>query len=190
MKKRITLLWLAVMLTVCAAFGLSAQAATEQNPIYPSDLNDGTYSISVKSSSSMFRIIDCQLKVSDGKMTAVMTLSGQGYGKLYMGTGEAAEKASESDFIPFVVNDEGKYTYEVPITALDQDTDCAAFSIRKQKWYDRVLVFESAELPDSAFQSSNSVPMWIIGICVGGGIIVIAAAVCCGVIIRQKKNDN
>ena len=79
MKKRITLLWLAVMLTVCAALGLSAQAATEQNPIYPSDLNDGTYSISVKSSSSMFRIIDCQLKVSDGKMTAVMTLSGQGY---------------------------------------------------------------------------------------------------------------
>lgn len=119
-----------------------------------------------------------------------MTLSGQGYGKLYMGTGEAAEKASESDFIPFVVNNEGKYTYEVPITALDQDTDCAAFSIRKQKWYDRILVFESAELPDSAFQSSNSVPMWIIGICVGGGIIVIAAAVCCGVIIRQKKNDN
>ena len=107
MKKRITLLWLAVMLTVCAAFGLSAQATTEQNPIYPSDLNDGTYSISVKSSSSMFRIIDCQLKVSDGKMTAVMTLSGQGYGKLYMGTGEAAEKASESDFIPFVVNNEG-----------------------------------------------------------------------------------
>ena len=41
-------------------------------------------------------------------------------------------------------NAEGKYTYDVPIEALDEDTACAAWSIRKEQWYDRTLVFESA----------------------------------------------
>jgi ABC-type proline/glycine betaine transport system ATPase subunit len=55
-----------------------------------SEIKDGTYSITVESSSSMFNIVDCQLTVTDGEMTAVMTLSGTGYSKLYMGTGEEA----------------------------------------------------------------------------------------------------
>lgn len=31
-----------------------------------------------------------------------------------------------------------------PLKALDEDTACAAWSIRKEQWYDRTLVFESA----------------------------------------------
>lgn len=92
----------------------------------------------------MFRIVDAQLIVENGSMHCVMTLSGTGYGKLFMGTSDEAAAASEADFIPYVENAEGKYTYDVPVEALDEDTACAAWSIRKEQWYDRTLVFESA----------------------------------------------
>ena len=112
------------------------------------DVEEGTYSIEVECSSSMFPIDDCQLTVKDGKMSAVLTMGGQGYLKLYMGTGQEAAKASEDEFITFVENDEGKQTYEVPVEALDQAISCAAFSKRKQKWYDRTLIFKASSLPD------------------------------------------
>ena len=100
--------------------------------------------ITADSSSNMFRSVDAQLIVENGSMHCVMTLSGTGYGKLFMGTGDEAAAASEADFIPYVENAEGKYTYDVPVEALDEDTACAAWSIRKEQWYDRTLVFESA----------------------------------------------
>lgn len=121
-------------------------------PIYGDKLQDGTYSMEVRSSSSMFSIIDCQLTVIEGEMKAALTLSGDGYLKLYMGTGEEAVKASEEDYITFELNGEGKQVYEVPVEALDMGIDCAAFSKRKQKWYDRVLVFTSESLPQEAFK--------------------------------------
>ena len=113
-------------------------------PITADKVADGTYSITVDSSSNMFKIVDAQLIVENGSMHCVMTLSGTGYGKLFMGTGDEAAAASEADFIPYVENAEGKYTYDVPVEALDEDTACAAWSIKKEKWYDRTLVFESA----------------------------------------------
>lgn len=113
-------------------------------PITADKVADGTYPITVDSSSNMFRIVDAQLIVENGSMHCVMTLSGTGYGKLFMGTGDEAAATSEADFIPYVENAEGKYTYDVPVEALDEDTACAAWSIRKEQWYDRTLVFESA----------------------------------------------
>lgn len=113
-------------------------------PITADKVADGTYPITVDSSSNMFRIVDAQLIVENGSMHCVMTLSGTGYGKLFMGTGDEAAAASEADFIPYVENAEGKYTYDVPVDALDEDTACAAWSIRRERWYDRTLVFESA----------------------------------------------
>ncbi|MDO4299034.1 MAG: hypothetical protein Q4C59_11270 [Lachnospiraceae bacterium] len=120
-------------------------------PIYGSDLVDGVYPVEVASSSSMFKVVDCELTVQDGEMTAIMTMSGDGYLKLFMGTGAEAVQASEEDYIPFVENAEGKQTYEVPVEALDMGMDCAAWSKRKEKWYDRVLVFKSSSLPQNAF---------------------------------------
>lgn len=119
-------------------------AASEQEPITAGKIVDGTYSITVDSSSSMFKIVDAQLTVKDGAMDCVMTLSGTGYGKLFMGTGDEAAAATDAECIPYVENAEGKYTYDVPVQALDQDTACAAWSIKKEQWYDRTLVFESA----------------------------------------------
>lgn len=134
-----------------AASGEQTPGGTEQpQPIYGNQIKDGTYKIEVSSSSSMFRIIDAQLTVADGKMSAVLTLSGKGYEKLYMGTGEEALADTDDKFIYYVENEAGKYTYKVPVTALNQDINCAAWSIHKQKWYDRILVFQSALIPADA----------------------------------------
>ena len=104
---------------------------------------DGTYSIDVDSSSSMFKVVKCELTVANGEMTAVMTLSGTGYGKLFMGTSEEAANAAESDCIPFVEDADGAYTYTVPVPALDTPVNYAAWSTKKSEWYDRELVFKS-----------------------------------------------
>ena len=119
--------------------------------IYADQLVDGVYEITVDSSSSMFKVVHCELTVSEGSMTAAMTMSGDGYGMVYMGTGEAALAADETGYIPFVLTDAGAKVFTVPVEALNMELDCAAWSIRKEKWYDRTLVFESAQLPAEAF---------------------------------------
>ena len=123
-------------------------------PIYGSQIKDGTYPIQVSSSSSMFRIIEARLLVENGDMQAVLTLSGKGYGKLYMGTGEEALTDTEDHTIPFEENEAGQYTYTVPVPALNQEIDCAAWSIKKEKWYDRVLVFQSDGIPAEALSQA------------------------------------
>lgn len=120
-------------------------------PVYGDSLRDGTYDVEVKSSSSMFKISKCELTVAAGKMTAAMTMSGTGYLYLYMGTGEEAVSAAETDYIPFVENEAGEHTYTIPVEALDMAVDCAAFSRKKEKWYDRVLLFKADSLPQDAF---------------------------------------
>lgn len=116
-------------------------------PIKGTDLEDGTYSIEVDSSSSMFQVTACQLEVKEGKMTATMTMSGNGYLKVYMGVGAEAVNASEKEYIPYKENEKGQHTFEVPVEALNMAIDCSAYSKRKEKWYDRVLVFRADTLP-------------------------------------------
>lgn len=120
-------------------------------PIYGSQIRDGVYQITADSSSNMFKITACQLTVKDGAMTAVMTMGGTGYLKLYMGTGKEALNASEGDFIPYVETSGKAHTFTVPVKALDMGIDCSAFSKNKEKWYDRVLVFRADSLPIAAF---------------------------------------
>ena len=119
-------------------------------PIYAAQLKEGSYLITVDSSSSMFRVIKCELIVANGAMNAVMTMSGDGYGMVYMGTGEEALVDTEESYVPFVLDEAGAKTFTVPVEALDMELDCAAWSIRKEKWYDRVLIFQSDELPADA----------------------------------------
>lgn len=121
-------------------------------PISADALNDGVYEVEVASSSSMFKIVNCELTVEDGSMSAVMTMGGTGYLYLFMGTGEEAAAAGEEEYIPFVENEEGQHTYEIPVEALDSGIACAAFSKKKEQWYDRTLVFLSSSLPETAFK--------------------------------------
>ncbi|MDO5784178.1 MAG: hypothetical protein Q4P20_03835 [Eubacteriales bacterium] len=120
-------------------------------PITGDKVKDGVYPVTVDSSSSMFHITACELTVKSGEMTAVMTMSGTGYLYVYMGTGEQAAEANESDYIPFEETADGKHTFTVPVSALDAGIDCAAFSKNKEKWYDRTLVFRADSLPVDAF---------------------------------------
>lgn len=109
-------------------------------------VEDGTYSIEVTSSSKMFKVVDAKLNVLDGNMSAVITLSGTGYSKLYMGTEEEAANSSEIDAINYVVDENNMYTYTIPVSALDTEINVAAFSIKKQTWYGRTLTFNSSTL--------------------------------------------
>lgn len=130
------------------------QEIEEGTPIYADVLNDGTYDITVESSSSMFSIESCQLTVADGKMTAAMTMGGTGYLYVFPGTGEEAAAASEDQYISFVENDAGQHVFTIPVEYLDKGVACAAFSKKKEMWYDRTLVFQSVSLPQEAWKES------------------------------------
>lgn len=169
MKRILALLLAAFLLTGCggqtSVAETTAAHAIEQVPeitetlpketeppvIYADRIVDGVYEITVDSSSSMFRVVHCELTASDGIMTAAMTMSGDGYGMVYMGTGEEALADSEDTYIPFALDESGAKVFTVPVEALNMEVNCAAWSIRKEKWYDRTLVFESVELPAEAF---------------------------------------
>ena len=125
-------------------------AEEDMEPVYAGEIKDGVYPVKVDSSSNMFQVTGCELTVRDGRMTAVMTMGGTGYLKLFMGTGEEAAKAGEEDFIPYRETEDGLHTFQVPVEALDMGIDCSAFSKKKEKWYDRVLVFRADSLPADA----------------------------------------
>ena len=120
-------------------------------PISGDKVKDGTYSVAVKSSSKMFDITACELTVEGGKMTATMHMGGKGYLYVYMGTGEQAAAADEADYIPFTEEADGTHSFTVPVDALDEGIDCAAFSKKREKWYDRTLLFRADSLPQDAF---------------------------------------
>ena len=118
-------------------------------PIFGDSLKDGTYPITVDSSSSMFKIESCELTADNGQMTAVLHMSGKGYLSVFMGSGE---EASQDAAIPSEEDETGNHTFTVPVEALDQGIPCAAFSKNKELWYDRTLVFRADSLPLEAFQ--------------------------------------
>lgn len=123
-------------------------------PITGDQIEDGVYPITVDSSSPMFNITDCTLTVKDHELSAEMTMGGTGYLYVFMGTGEQAVQADEANYIPFEQTDSGEHTFTVPVEALDKDLSCAAFSKKKEKWYDRTLVFRADSLPTDALSES------------------------------------
>ena len=117
-------------------------------------VSDGSYKANVTSSSSMFKVTDCILTSKNGEMTAKITLSGTGYDYLYVGTSTEAALADKSKWIPYVVDKNGMYTYTIPVSLLDTGISVAAFSHKKQVWYDRTLTFASAGMKN--LNNSNS----------------------------------
>lgn len=126
----------------------------EKTPVYGDKVADGEYEIDVDSSSSMFRITKAVLTVESGRMSAIITLSGKGYGKLFMGSSNEAEEADEEEFIPYEEDAQGAYTYRIPVEFLNKEIACAAWSIKKEKWYDRDLVFKVDSLPEGAVDTT------------------------------------
>lgn len=103
------------------------------------ELIDGaSYKATAETGESMFKVVDCVVKSTESGMTAVITLSGTGYDYLYMGTAEEAAKADQSSYIKYKEVG-GKYTYEIPVEALNTAIKVSSHSIRKNKWYDRTV---------------------------------------------------
>ena len=123
--------------------------------VHADELNEGTYHISVDSSSSMFKIADCILTVNGEDMTADLIIASKSYDALFMGSEDDAETADDSALIKYTENDEGQSVFTVPVNALDEETECAALSAKKQEWYGRTLVFRADSLPENAFRESR-----------------------------------
>ncbi len=118
-------------------------------PIYGRDIEPGTYGIDAQTNSKYFKLYDSTLTVQpDGSMEVSFYLSGTSYRAIFAGTSEEAGTGSE---IKAEVKD-GKSYFTLPIEALDAPVPCAAFSVNKQRWYDRSLLFEAASLPEEALR--------------------------------------
>ncbi|MBQ9347240.1 MAG: sirohydrochlorin cobaltochelatase, partial [Oscillibacter sp.] len=127
------------------------------SPMFADALREGAWPIDVDSSSSMFRVTGCTLAASGGTMTAELAMGGTGYLYVYPGTAEEAASASPSDWIPFVETSDGVHTFTIPVSALDAEIPCAAYSKNREQWYDRTLVFRSASLPQDAMEAETIV---------------------------------
>ena len=134
--------------------------------ISAAQIKEGEYAIGVDSSSSMFKIAYCLLKVKDGNMTAEMTINSKSYDYLFAGTAEEAAKADQSAFISPKESD-GQYIFELPVEALDREIKCASFSHKKQLWYDRTLVFRADSIDPAALPQKDQVTASSLGLADG-----------------------
>lgn len=132
-------------------------------PVTAESLNEGTYEVTVDSSSSMFKVVGCALTVADGQLTARLAMKSDAYLYLYSGSAEEAAAADEASLIPLEAEDDG-YFFTLPVTALDAGVDCAAYSARKQVWYPRTLLFRADSLPEAAWSEDSLVTAESLGL--------------------------
>ena len=124
-------------------------------PVYAKALRDGVYPVEMKSSSSMFKADHVELVVEDGRMEARLYMTSQSYLYMYAGTAAEAAAAAETDYIPLAAADGDMEAFVLPVEALDAGLSYAAFSKKKEKWYDRTLLFRVDSLPAEAFLESR-----------------------------------
>ena len=164
---------------IASAADLAPQNAVSDEglvPVYADVLAEGTYGIEVSCSSTMFPIEHCDLVVKDGNMEAVLTMGGEGYLFVYPGTAQEAAQSSLEERISFERNDEGKQTYRIPVEALDQEIPLAAFSKKKEQWYDRILLFQAASLPMEARLDLDIVTVQSLGLADGNYAVAVELA--------------
>lgn len=132
-------------------------------PVTADSLNDGAYEVAVDSSSSMFKILGCELTVAEGALTARLQMKSDAYLYLFPGTPEEAAAAADDALIALEVEGDDCF-FTFPVTALDAGVDCAAFSSRKQVWYPRTLLFRSDSLPEEAWNADSLVTAASLGL--------------------------
>ncbi len=107
-------------------------------PVTADQLENGSWPIEVDTDTSMFRVAE------------------KGYEKLYMGTAEEAAAAADADCAFYEENADGSFAYTVAVPVLNAEVDCAAWSIRKEKWYGHKIVFEADTLPEGAVKKLSA----------------------------------
>ena len=120
-------------------------------PIRAADVNEGSYRIEVRSSSTFFRVAKAVLHVKDGKMTADLTLSSSSYKFIYPGTAEEAAAADLKAYTKLKERD-GQGSFTIAVSGLNEEIPCAAFSKKKKCWYDRNLLLDAGTLPREALR--------------------------------------
>lgn len=127
------------------------EALQDAAPMTAERLAEGVYPIDVTCASEHFKVTSARLIVRDGGMRARITLSGTAYTRFFVGTAAEAAAAPEERILAFTQDETGAYQFEFPVSALDTEIPCAAWSKNKETWYDRTLVFVSASMPTTAF---------------------------------------
>lgn len=117
-------------------------------------LADGLYSTTVDTDSSMFRVEKCELRVEGGQITATVTLPGQGYSRIYVGTADQAASAPDAEISDFAVGADGKYTFELAVQGLEEEMQVAAYGHRRDTWYDHTMIFHEPQGPAQDAQDS------------------------------------
>ena len=134
-----------------------ASASLKKTSDLPADetnkIADGIYEATAETGAAMFKVVKVKLTAKDGKMTALITLSGAGYNYLYLGT-SADAAADKSAWIAskgkgeYTLNGETKtgLQFEIPVEALDQGLAVAAHAVKSGKWFDRTITIASSSL--------------------------------------------
>lgn len=146
-----------------AAVASGNETAAEQTidtaglfPVSAADLKEGTYDISVESSSSMFKIISCAHDRQGRRDDRENDHGAEP--DISMSTWEPARRHRRfpgTDLISFEENSDGTHSFTVPVETLNEVLPCTAFSKKKEKWYDRELVFEASGIPADAFLNTS-----------------------------------
>ena len=105
-------------------------------------LTDGTYQVNAEAGGKMFRVTDCVMTVKNGQMTAAVTLSGQGYNRIYLGDVNNASDDEKNWILPDSLLAE-QYTFQIPVEKLDEVMTIAVHTTKSNKWDTRTLTFHS-----------------------------------------------
>ena len=148
---------------------LSEKPASSEAPsTEPSEntLADGTYTVKTETNNQMFKVISTKLTVKNGKMEALIMLSGTGYDHLYLGHAEDVEANRDQwikwkDEIPYTTADGQEKTgrtYVIPVSALGQPIPVTVYSKTKKQWLDRTITLKSEGMKKVETEEVNPGP--------------------------------
>ena len=148
---------------------LSEKPASSEAPsTEPSEntLADGTYTVETETNNRMFKVISTKLTVKNGKMEALIMLSGTGYDHLYLGYAKDVEANQDQwikwkDEIPYTTADGQEKTgrtYVIPVSALDQAIPVTVYSKSKKQWFERTITLKSEGIKKVEAEEVNPGP--------------------------------
>ena len=148
---------------------LSEKPASSEAPsTEPSEntLADGTYTVETETNNQMFKVISTKLTVKNGKMEALIMLSGTGYDHLYLGYAKDVEANQDQwikwkDEIPYTTADGQEKTgrtYVIPVSALDQAIPVTVYSKSRKQWFERTITLKSEGIKKVETEEVNPGP--------------------------------
>ena len=148
---------------------LSEKPASSEAPsTEPSEntLADGTYTVETETNNRMFKVISTKLTVKNGKMEALIMLSGTGYDHLYLGYAKDVEANQDQwikwkDEIPYTTADGQEKTgrtYVIPVSALDQAIPVTVYSKSRKQWFERTITLKSEGIKKVEAEEVNPGP--------------------------------